>query len=402
MNDAKHSIDDLDLMNDEGAVATLEADEDTQAVARPTGPCCEKCGVEFNSQVVTICRACGWYSSLNTYVELDQKWEATTNGEPVVAVAQKLGPADWLKLIPRWGWFVIACASFIVVESVAVRLSTPGGSSLRTAWSLTQLTLGAMTFIGCHIFNFLMLAAEDTDVGILDMLLKPLRLWGKTCRWLPKRLWLFNSLVCGCVAVLMSFLVIGGLPYERLWDWGFTEPPKQNLMAAVMDQAKKVEGEDKDLEEAVQDFAGKGEVDPDEAAQKAKQAAEKKREHTDCVIIGYQAAKDGHLEWLVLATAHRHNLAYAGKVKPKLSDEELAQMVDVLKSNVVKEPFISVQMDNVTWVKVKYACRVSFTEQFSDGRLRDAEWDKMLGAMKGADPPPAPEKSNAKGSRRKR
>jgi hypothetical protein len=400
MSDSKYSTDDMDLTNGESSVATLDAGEEPQVVAKPKGPCCEKCGEQFSSKVVTICRSCGWYSSLGTFVELDAKWEAATSGEQVIATPKKLGPADWIKLIPRWGWLVIGCAFLIVVESVAVRLATPSGSSLRTAWSLIQLLIGAITFACCHIFNFLMLAAEDTDVGILDMLLKPLRLWGKTCRWLPKRLWLFNSLVCGFVATLMSFLVIGGLPYERLWDWGFTEPPKQNLMAAVIDQAKNIDGEKKSLEEAVQDFAGKGEVDPDET-QKPEPVKEEKRESTDCVIIGYQADKDGRLEWLVLATALRHKLAYAGKVKPKLSDEELEQMVEVLKANVVKVPFISVQMDNVIWVKVKYACRVKFSEQFADGRLRDAEWDKMLGAMK-APEPPAPEKGSAKGSRRKR
>ena len=39
----------------------------------------------------------------------------------------------------------------------------------------------------------------------------------------------------------MSLVVIGGIPYERLWDWGFKEPPKQNLMGAVMDRAKQLD-----------------------------------------------------------------------------------------------------------------------------------------------------------------
>jgi hypothetical protein len=402
MNDSERPIDDADLTIEEGGVAILAARDDSQADAKFTGPCCEKCRAPFSSKAVTICRSCGWYSSLGRFVEVDPKWEAETSGNPVAAASQKLSPLEWLQLIPRWGWLVIGSAFAIVLESIGVRLATADGSTLRTAWSLIQLAIGAVSVICCHIFNFLMLAADDADVGLLDMLLKPFRLWAKTCRYLPKRLWLFNSLVCGLVAVLMSFIVIGGLPYERLWDWGIKEPPKQNLMAAVMDRAKNLNGEEKSLEEAVQDFAGKGDITPDETPPPKLQASkEEKRESTDCVILGYQLDRDGRLEWLVLGTAHRGKLVFAGRVKPKLTDEELSQMVDVLKSQVVKVPFISVQLENVVWVKVKYACRVTFTEQFGDGRLRDAQWDKMLGAMT-SPAPAAPAKGQDKKTGRKR
>ena len=77
----------------------------------------------------------------------------------------------------------------------------------------------------------------------------------------------------------------------------------------------------------------------------------------------------------MLGTAHRGKLVFAGRVKPKMTDEELSEWLIVLKSQVVKMPFISVQLENVVWVKAKYACRVTFTEQLGDGRLRDAEWD---------------------------
>jgi len=398
MSTTDDRIDEQELPEGEGSVAVLDKGNGSKANEAATGPCCEKCGAPSKSKVVTICKSCGWYPSLGTFVEVDPNWESITNGEqPVAKPQQKLTPRMWLALIPRWGWVVIGCAFAIVAESIAVRLLTPADSSLRTVWSLVQLALGASAVIGCHILNFLMLVGDDADVGMLDMLLKPLRLWTKTCRNLPKRLWLFNSLVNGGVAVLMSFVVIGGLPYERLWDWGVKEPPKQNLMAAVMDRANKLEGEEETLEEAVQSFAGKGDIEPEEVP-KPQPVKEAKRESTDCVIIGYQIEKDGRLEWLVLATAHRGKLVYAGKVKPKLSDEELAQVVEVLKSNVVKVPFIAVQMDNVVWVKVKYACRVNFTEQYGDGRLSDAQWEKMLGAMKSPEPtaPAAKTKTKAK------
>ncbi len=224
----------------DGCLATLDGDVATDSAAGEwTGPRCEKCEAPLKSGVVTICRSCGWYASLGTFVELDPSWE-TALEEPVTTTSAE--PTShlrvWFNLIPRWGWVVIGSVFVVIAESVVSRLITPSGSTLRTTWSLTQLAFGAVTVVVCHVFNFLKLAADDADIGLLDLLLKPLRLWARTCQNLPKRLWFFDAVVCGLTAIVMSLVVIGGIPYERLWDWGFQEPPKQNLMGAVMDRAK--------------------------------------------------------------------------------------------------------------------------------------------------------------------
>jgi hypothetical protein len=39
---------------------------------------------------------------------------------------------------------------------------------------------------------------------------------------------------------------------------------------------------------------------------------------------------------------------------------------------------------------------VNFTEQFGDGRLLDAQWDKMLGGMTSPEPAAQPAKTKAK------
>jgi hypothetical protein len=116
------------------------------------------------------------------------------------------------------------------------------------------LAIGVVTAVGCHFFNFMLMAADDAGIGLLDLFLKPLRLWTRTCQQLPKRLWFFNALVCGLTAAAMSPLVIGGIPYERFWDWGFKEPPKQNLMGAVVDRMKQLESKNgsDNLEDAIQ------------------------------------------------------------------------------------------------------------------------------------------------------
>jgi hypothetical protein len=339
-----------------------------------------KCEAPIKSDVVTICRSCGWYPSLGTFVELDPNWEtALDEPTPTKSEQPKSHLRVWIDLIPRWGWIVIASVFVVLLESVVARLATPAGSSLRTAWSLTQLAIGIIAVVVCHIFNFMLLAADDADVGLLDLLLKPIRLWTRTCQQLPKRLWFFNTLVCGLVAAILSPLVIGGIPYERFWDWGFKQPVKQDLMGAVMDRAKQLKSQNgsDDLEEAIGDFAGKGGLDPD--APKPEPAKPKKK--VDCVVLGYQLDRDGRLTTLLLGTAHRSQLVFAGRVEPKLSDKEKADLVATLKPLVIQQPFISIPTENVSWVKPKYACRVTYSEQLKSGSLRDIGWDSMLGTM---------------------
>jgi hypothetical protein len=366
-----------EIENSESAVATIEQDAQPDAVSEWTGPRCEKCEAPLKSDVVTICRKCGWYPSLGMFVEVDPNWETSDETDSVVAPApQKSHLRVWLELLPRWSWLIIGTALAVVAESVAVRLATPTGSSIRTFWSLSQLILGIVTFIACHIFNFIVLAADDADFGVMDMLLKPLKLWIRAVHELPKRLWVSNTAANGIVAAVMSVLVIGGIPYERFWDWGFDAPVKQELMGAVMDRVKELDkGDGADsLEDAIGDFAGTADGLTNGAT------PEKPREKADCVILGYQLDKDGRLSALVLGTTHLGRLVHAGSVAPKMSERELSELLQLLSSNRTSEPLIMVESDRTMWVKPKFTCRVSYTEN-KKGQLSEIEWVRMLGTI---------------------
>ncbi len=156
-------------------------------------------------------------------------------------------------------------------------------------------------------------------LSLIDLFLKPLKLWARAIQNLPARLWVADTAVSGLAAAVLSLLVIGGIPYDRLWDWGFKEPPKQDLMGAVMDRVQKLdngEGSD-DLEESIGDFAGK---EGDEPIEKPKADPPKPKQKADCVILGYVSSiATGALATLVLGTANGGQLVYAGNVTPKLS-----------------------------------------------------------------------------------
>jgi hypothetical protein len=370
----------LDNLND-SSVAMLdpEAAVNTRA-AEWTGPRCEKCDEPLKSEAVTICRQCGWYASLGTFVEVDPNWESDTDDQRSSdPVPQKSHVQVWLGLLPRWSWVIIGSVLAVVAESVIARFATPADGALRTTWSLSQLAAGFVVVAGCHIFNFLVCAADDADFGVLDLFLKPLKLWIRAAHNLPHRLWVTNSAACGLAAMVLSLAVIGGIPYERLWDWGFQAPVKQNLMGAVMDRAKQLDSRNgaDNLEDAIGDFAGSQGIEGEET----KMPPPKPRSQADCVIIGYQVDRDGRLATLFLGTAHRKKLIYAGRVTPDLPDEELQSLLESLEAAQRKGAFIPMQL-KANWVEPKFACRVTYGERLKSGQLRDIQWDTLMGGIR--------------------
>src|SRR5690606_31314570 len=141
--------------------------------------------------------------------------------------------------------------------AVVARLVLPAEEVLRTYVSVTAFMVGLVVLLACHATCFIMAAATDIDMGVVDMVVKPLKAWVRTCRNLPERLWLVVAGSNGATSALAAALIIGGIPFHVLLDWNIKQPPKQNLMGAIMAQAQKApEGENKSLEDAVGDFAG--------------------------------------------------------------------------------------------------------------------------------------------------
>jgi ATP-dependent DNA ligase len=152
-------------------------------------------------------------------------------------------------------------------------------------------------------------------------------------------------------------------------------------MGAVTDRMKQVDdgsGAD-NLEDAIGDFAGNGELDGKDASPPP---APQPREKADCVILGYRVDKEGRLSTLVLGTAHLGRLVYAGHVTPRFDDDadasELLAMLSAVRSH---NRYVAVEAV-ATWVKPKYACRVTFAQRRTNGILTEIKWDAFLGTLR--------------------
>jgi hypothetical protein len=235
------SYDDSLISNEnEAAMAVLEPQVDASSGQKP-GPCCEKCGVPSEFELVTVCRHCGWYPNLNRFVDVDQDFEAANvNASQSVQTPKPRSHLEvWMSLLPRWSWILIITVLVIVVESIIALFVTEAESSGRLLWSVCQLVVGVAVFLACHVFNFLVAASEDSDVGFLDVCIKPVALWLRAFRALPNRLWVTDGALAGATATAMSILVIGSIPYDALFDWGGTAK-KQNLTAKMVEKTQQV------------------------------------------------------------------------------------------------------------------------------------------------------------------
>lgn len=364
---------DIDQLKKEFAendsVSTLPLEDDFAS----NGPCCEKCGAPIPEQAALACQKCGWYESIGSYVEIDRNWEVAT--DPNLATEEDHQPEPDSKL-PTWAYILAACIVGVIVESVAVRLAT-AGTPLQTTWSLAQLFFGFIAFAICHTFCFVQILKNEADIKLLDYILRPINTWSIAFRDMPKRGWVCYVGLSGLTAVAMSFLVIGALPYERLLDWNVKEKAKFNLMGAIMDQAQNVAEEDeKSLEEAIGDFAGKAELD-DEKDKNAK-----KREREDCIIIGYMANSNGEIQTLFLAAERYAKLSYAGSVPARgLPEADMEKLIKQLSSNKSHRPFVKLSIDGATWVKPKFLCRVSYRRKGKQGGLFGAKLEDLLGEV---------------------
>lgn len=325
---------------------------------------------------------------LNIFVEIDKAYEALQNQDAVIPTEEAAEPAKsdlqkhwevWSKLIPAWGWGLIASIGGLLVLSVVVRVFFEvSGAPGRTAYSLTQLLLGAVVGTVGHLTAFVLCSSEDADMGVKDVLVKPFKAWSKTIAELPYRVWVAHLGGCGLAAVVGSTLIIGGIPYERLLDWGFKERAKSNLVGAIADQASKIRAEEKSMEEAVSDFAsqGAGDLLAGDAA-----AEEKPRTNFDCLIIGYRLTKGGRIETLLLATDTGGRLRYVGDVRPKLEAEAREAMLKKFVANGAKRPFVRTTA-SAQWLRPRFTCRASYTSWPEGKRPRELRWEALLEEMK--------------------
>lgn len=362
---------------------TAALEEAESLVAEHDGPSCEKCGLAIDT---AACPRCGWYPSLGIHVEIDDAFEAVMNNVPAEPTAEQSEAAakpEWQKhlavwngLIPGWAWLMIATTLGAVGLGIGVRLATLTSPALQMYCGIGGLLGGVAVAAIAHLVGFLLCSSEDAEFGVPDLIIKPLKTWKKLAGQLPDRVWLANTLNLGLSVALSAALIVGGIPYESLLDWGFKARAKKSLVAMIAEKAAKTPGNGTDnLEDAIGDFAGKGAGDLD--AVDPTPPAAKPRQKLECLIIGYQTDSQGKLLALLLAGDQKGKLKYTGRVKPELGEAEAVLLVRRFEENHSSRPFVKTP-ESGHWLRPKFMCRTTYTDWPDGKRPKDLEWDELL------------------------
>lgn len=345
-------------------------------------PSCAKCGF---ATAAAACPRCGWYASLGIHVEIDPAYEAL-----MAAPGEATGDADeplpappawrkhldvWAGLIPWWGWVLLGTTLGCVAAAIAVRLTVAASPTAHAWCGVGGLVAGLMAAFAAHFVAFILCSAHDATFGAVDLVVRPLKSWKRVLGELPERLWLANTANFGLSLAVSSTAIIGGIPYEKLLDWGFKAPPKASLVGAIVDAAKQAPEDDKSMEEAMGEFAeGAGADDLDS---KPAEPAKPPREKLECLIIGYQGDKAGRIDALLLASEAGGKLRYVGRVRPALTPKEQADLRKKFSKHISTRPFVKTS-DSGNWLRPRFTCSVTYTKWPEGGRPQEVEWGALL------------------------
>jgi len=240
------------------ATATIECPETTvdDEAAAPAGEktsdeagwnaddYCPHCGSAEPWGCSSWCPQCGFYPMFGKCVETGPHRNAPEE-------------LDFFKLVPPWAWILGAGIAAIVVLSFSASMVIKERAGLRLLWALAQCGLGAIAASIAHFSAYLSAIVDSDRFTPFDFIMKPVDIWKTVAKALPKVAWRFWALSWGVTASLCALLVIGGIRYSAIFDWGIEKPAEANLVQAIVDEARQEQdGGAESLEEAMNDFVG--------------------------------------------------------------------------------------------------------------------------------------------------
>jgi hypothetical protein len=354
-----------------GFVMSADGQITAEVSLDPNAEICPNCSAPRIDCSVTWCRKCGYHPALNRVIDLvgeDLDREQSAEPEPAKPSAKE-GLALLAKSVPVWMQRSAMAAVAAGVLGVLARVATEPESVDRLVCALLLMIAAKGAIITAHVWSFFYAVPESDRLGIADLFVRPFYVWSPTMRDIEQPgVWRRPAIMAfGIVAEVIGLAVVGGIPWNRVWELGPAEPPKKALADAIAN-------------------VGKAE-DSNESADSAKAAAPA-RPRADCVIIGYVPAvasrvfgDENGLDFssLVLASDVRGKLTYIGTVSGGIPDGDRAAIRARLAALKRSAPIVPSSV-SATWVDPVLACRISYA-RLSDGRYQGMEYDKLLAEL---------------------
>jgi hypothetical protein len=316
----------------------------------------------------SFCKRCGFYPALNMCIEVDAAAEAQAEG---VAEPAKSHVEIWKSLIPPWGWVLIAGVAVLFAVSLAARFVVPQGMP-RAIWTYAQFVIGIIALLAAHVACYMFAIMVNDTLSFVDIILKPIVIWKATIDELPKTIKRVALGGWGLAAALFAALVVGGVKYDEIIDWGKV-PPKKKLKPAVTVPID-APPDDKSMEEAMEDFTDKAGVGmTDEQLQKLKGNRQKM---IKCLIIGFTPNRETDFDSLVLAVEEGAKWRYAGVLREGVPVEVRSLLNERMRSIRRSSPAVPCDVKAI-WLEPKLMCTVWYEDWGADQRLLRPFFDKV-------------------------
>jgi hypothetical protein len=325
----------------------------------------------------TFCRRCGFYPTLNTFVEVEPAAcdETTEPAQPA-----KSHWEVWKSLVPRWGWGLLAGVGVLLGISIAARFIVPAGPA-RAAWTYAQYGIGMITFLGAHIACYMFAIMQDSSLSVLDILLKPFAIWMITIRELPRT---FKRVALGCwgqAAMLFAALVVGGVRYDQIVDWGEV-PPKKKSKPSVAVPIDKQNG-DKSMEEAMDEFTNNAGVAAGETTTLPADQVDRQK-MSRCLIIGYTPSRETDFRSLLLAIDEGGGRwRYVGMIEDGIPIEVRSILNQRMRRLLRSTPVVPCDAQ-AFWLEPKLMCTVWYDDRTETGELQHPLFDKLQADLESA------------------
>jgi hypothetical protein len=329
----------------------------------------------------SFCKRCGFYPALNMCVEVDAETEAQAEGIPEPARSHI---EVWKSLIPPWGWVLIAGVAVLFAVSLAARLVVPAGPP-RAIWTYAQFIIGAITFIAAHVACYMFAIMINDTLSFVDIILKPVVIWKATLNELPKTIKRVALGGWGLTAALFAALVVGGVRYDEIIDWGKV-PPKKKLKPTVSAPIE-APPDDKSMEEALEEFTDKAGVEmTDEELQKLKGNRQKM---VKCLIIGFTPNRETDFDSLVLAVEEGNKWRFAGVMNEGVPVEVRSILNRRMRAIRRSTPVVPCDVKAI-WLEPKLMCTVWYEQWTEEQQLKRPFFDKLQPDFVLKKSPPAP------------
>jgi hypothetical protein len=332
------------------------------------GAACPNCQAPLaNGQ--TLCRKCGFYATLNTFVEVEP--DSAANAAEASA-EPKSHLQVWKSVIPPWGWGLIGGVLVLLVISFVGRFFAPSQSS-RAIWTYAQFAIGVIALIVAHVLCYLFAIMLDSTLNVLDIVLKPVAVWTPSIHDLPKSFKRVALGTWGLSAAVFAALVVGGVRYDEIIDWGKV-PPKKKKKPAVSVPIDS-QDTDKSMEEALDEFTNNAGVTA-QNGDDSKLDKGNRQKMARCLIIGFTPHRESDFDSLILAIEEDGKWRYAGVVNEGIPVEVRSTLNRRMRTSLRSKPVIPCEL-NGFWVNPKLMCTVWYEDWTEEGRFKRPFFDKV-------------------------